>query len=101
MLRPFLTSLLLALAGLLPAFAESPADYASQAKALTAERQRPSLFVTATKSDSLRSIGEVRAGIKTGHAKALWEALLAKVDRDQFGLIIQWIFKVRKLLHPI
>lgn len=55
---------------------------ATKAAMLTAPRERPSLFVTAKPEDGLRTVEDLREGIKTGHAKQLWEELLAKVDRE-------------------
>lgn len=42
----------------------------------------PHIFVTAEKVPGLRSVADVREGIGSGHAKALWEALVAKVDAE-------------------
>ena len=42
----------------------------------------PHLFVTKDPVDGLRSLSHVRASISQGHAKHLWEALLAKVTRE-------------------
>lgn len=43
---------------------------------------RPSMFVTAEAQPGLRSVADVRRGIRDGHARALWEALLEKVNRE-------------------
>ncbi len=60
----------------------APEDIAVKAAMLTAPRERPSLFVSVTPGDGLRTVEDLREGIKTGHAKQLWEELLAKVDRE-------------------
>jgi hypothetical protein len=47
-----------------------------------AETMRPHIFVTAEPVPGLRSVAEVREAIQSGHAAALWDALVAKVDRE-------------------
>ncbi len=44
------------------------------------DRTRPSMFVTATPQEGLRSLSDLRKGIQSGHAKQLWEELHAQVD---------------------
>ena len=44
--------------------------------------KRPWMFVTADKIDGLRSLAEVREGIKQGRARELWQGLVAKVERE-------------------
>lgn len=75
---PFLFLALGSLA--MPAVAASAPDYAAKAAELTAPRERPSLFVTASPISGLRSVEDVRTGIQSGHAKALWETMKAAVD---------------------
>ncbi len=42
---------------------------------------RPHIFVTAEKiDDGLRSVEEVKAGIRAGHLKALWETMCDRAD---------------------
>lgn len=43
---------------------------------------RPHIFVTAEKTGDLRSVDELREGIRTGHAKTLWEAIRSQADAD-------------------
>lgn len=43
---------------------------------------RPRLFVTSESRPGLRSLDELRGAIRSGHAAALWEALLDKVRRE-------------------
>jgi len=43
---------------------------------------RPWIFVTGEKIDGLRSLEEVRDGIREGHAAKLWERLVAKVEEE-------------------
>ena len=43
---------------------------------------RPHIFVTAEKIEGLRSVEEVKAGIRAGHLKALWETLCERADAD-------------------
>jgi hypothetical protein len=45
-------------------------------------RERPWIFVTGEKIDGLRSLEEVRSGIRRGHAAELWEKLAAKVEEE-------------------
>ena len=42
----------------------------------------PHIFVTAEKYDGLRSLEEVRRGIRRGHLATLWDQLLALADAD-------------------
>ena len=44
--------------------------------------ERPWMFVTAEKIDGLRSLEEVRHGIREGHAAELWKRLVAKVEEE-------------------
>jgi hypothetical protein len=55
---------------------------AEQAKLLTQARVRPSMFVCAEPTAGLCTVDDLRAGIRTGHAKALWETLHERVDRE-------------------
>jgi Heparinase II/III-like protein len=66
----------------LVAFGAEQPDVAAKADMLTAARERPSMFVTGSPREGLRSVADVRRGIESGHAKDLWDALLAKVDRE-------------------
>ena len=45
-------------------------------------RMRPSIYVTERKLPGLRSVAEVKEAIKTGHAKAVWEQILAGAEAD-------------------
>ncbi len=45
-------------------------------------RQRPWIFVTGEKVEGLRSLEEVRSGIREGHAAELWKQTLAKVEEE-------------------
>ncbi len=45
-------------------------------------RPRPWMYVTRAKIDGLRSLEEVRRGIRRGHAAKLWRDLLAKVEKE-------------------
>ncbi len=45
-------------------------------------RERPWIFVTGEKIEGLRSLEEVRIGIREGHAAELWKQLLAKVEKE-------------------
>lgn len=58
-------------------------DSNAKAVLLTAPRQRPSLFVTASPVPGLRSIVEVRDATQRGQARKLWAALLEKVNRER------------------
>jgi heparinase II/III-like protein len=60
------------------------ADAGSASEDTTGEtaRKRPWMFVTAEKIDGLRSLEEVRAGIRHGYAAELWKQLVAKVDEE-------------------
>src|SRR5690606_8109738 len=49
----------------------------------TPSPQRPSLFITASPKPGLRSLADVRRGIRDGHARKLWEALVAKAERER------------------
>lgn len=44
--------------------------------------QHPWIFVTGEKIEGLRSLEEVRSGIREGHAAKLWKQLLAKVEEE-------------------
>ena len=57
-------------------------DVAAKAALLTQPRERPYMFVTASRVEGLRSVADVRRGITSGHAKYLWEKLLDKVNRE-------------------
>lgn len=43
---------------------------------------RPHIFVTEDKIDGLRSVDELREGIREGHAKTLWENILTQANAD-------------------
>ena len=43
---------------------------------------RPHIFVTAEKIGDLRSVNEVREGIRFGHAKVLWETIRDQANAD-------------------
>jgi hypothetical protein len=43
---------------------------------------RPHIFVTEDKIDGLRSVDELREGIRQGHAKSLWETILNLAEAD-------------------
>lgn len=45
-------------------------------------RARPWLFISGEKIPGLRSLDEVREGLKEGHSRKLWNALLEKVNQD-------------------
>ena len=45
-------------------------------------RERPWIFVTGEKTEGLRSLEEVRSGIREGHAAELWKQLVAKVEEE-------------------
>ncbi len=55
---------------------------AEQAATPKGSRQRPWMFVTREKVDGLRSLDEVRNGIRQGRAATLWKELVAKVDQE-------------------
>ncbi len=59
-----------------------PAGAAENVPAKRHSMQRPWMFVTAEKIDGLRSLDEVRADIRQGHAAELWKQLLAKVETE-------------------
>ena len=59
-----------------------PARAAEPAPTKQRPRQHPWIFVTAEKIDGLRSLEEVRLGIRQGHAAELWRQLLAKVEEE-------------------
>lgn len=42
----------------------------------------PHIFVTAEKIEGLRSVEDVRRGIRSGHSKALWEQLVRLADTE-------------------
>lgn len=65
-----------------PALAAEAPDYAAKAAVLTAPREHPSLFVTATAHPGLRTVDDLRTGIQSGHAKQLWETMKASVDQQ-------------------
>lgn len=67
---------------LLPLLAASAdeIDYRAKAAALTTAREHPSLFVRATPAHGLRTVDDLRAGIRSGHGKFLWERLKTAVD---------------------
>ena len=49
---------------------------------VAAADDRPSLYVTASKTGSLRTLDEVRAAITEGHASSLWARILEKAHAD-------------------
>ncbi|MBX3178369.1 MAG: heparinase II/III family protein [Candidatus Hydrogenedentes bacterium] len=77
--KPILIAILLFLT--LSTRAAEP-DYAAKAAQLAAPRDRPSMYITAAPVPGLRSVADLRAGIQSGHAKKLWEALRESVDAD-------------------
>lgn len=44
--------------------------------------KRPHLFLSPEQAPGLRTVDDVRAGIREGHAGRLWDDLAAKVDRE-------------------
>jgi len=65
-----------------PLAAQGDEPVESRAATLSAARERPSLFVTATPVPGLRSLADLREGIRSGHAQVLWNAMKAQVDAD-------------------
>lgn len=64
--------------------ATEPAEISAEARAILANHARPRMFVTAAPAgNGLRSLADVRRGIREGTMRELWENLLAKVDRER------------------
>ena len=66
---------------LIAALTSATKSVAQTRAAAEVPRQRP-MFVTAQPHAHLRSVADVQRGIRDGHARVLWEALVEKVKRE-------------------
>ena len=61
---------------------------------------RPSIYVTGERVEALRSVDDVRASIKAGYSKELWDEIVRRVEADLSGRAALWMDLLPNRDHP-